>query len=307
VVATEELTGRTAVVTGATSGLGLASALGLAQRGARVVMTARDTARGEAAGAAVRDAVPDAEVAVEPLDLADLASVRGFAERLGDTSGRLDVLLNNAGVMMPQRRRTTADGFELQMGTNHLGHWALTAGLLPVLVATPGARVVTVSSLAARGGRLAEADLRSQGPYRPSAAYATSKLANLVFAVELDRRLREAGHDTLSVAAHPGISATNLAATTGLPGPLVRLGGLLMQSAEQGARPQLHAATAPDVRGGDYYGPGGWGEVRGRRVRRLDPPAAARDRDLAARLWAVSAELTGVDVDPARPRPAAGC
>jgi NAD(P)-dependent dehydrogenase (short-subunit alcohol dehydrogenase family) len=298
VTGTRDLTGRTAVVTGATSGLGLASARALAARGARVVLTARDPGRGEAAAAAVREAVPDADLVVEPLDLADLSSVRDFADRLTGATSRLDVLLNNAGVMMPPRRRTTADGFELQLGTNHLGHWVLTALLLPVLLATPGCRVVSVSSLAARNGRLSDADVRSEGPYRPAAAYATSKLANLVFALELDRRLREAGRDTLSVAAHPGIAATNLAATTGLPGPLVRLGGLLMQSAEQGARPQLHAATAPDVRGGDYYGPAGPGEVRGRRVRRLTPPAAARDRDAAARLWAVSRELTGMDVDP---------
>jgi NAD(P)-dependent dehydrogenase (short-subunit alcohol dehydrogenase family) len=300
VTGTRDLTGRTTIVTGATSGLGLASARALAARGARVVLTARDPGRGEAAAATVREAVPDADLVVEPLDLADLSSVRDFADRLTGATPRLDVLLNNAGVMMPPRRRTTADGFELQLGTNHLGHWVLTALLLPVLLATPGCRVVTVSSLAARNGRLSDADVRSEGPYRPGAAYATSKLANLVFALELDRRLREAGRDTLSVAAHPGVSATNLAATTGLPGPLVRLGGLLMQSAEHGALPQLHAATAPDVRGGDYYGPAGPGELRGRRVRRLTPPSAARDPEAATRLWAVSRDLTGVDVDPGR-------
>ncbi|MGF1654893.1 MAG: oxidoreductase [Actinomycetales bacterium] len=297
---TRDLTGRTAVVTGATSGLGLASARELAGRGARVVLTARDAGRGEAAVAAVRGAVPDADVAVEPLDLADLASVRDFAGRLTAATGRLDVLLNNAGVMMPRQRRTTADGFELQVGTNHLGHWVLTALLLPLLLATPGARVVTVSSLAARTGRLTDADLRGERPYRPAAAYATSKLANLVFALELDRRFRAAGRDTLSLAAHPGLAATNLAATTGLPAPLVRLGGLLMQSAEHGARPQLHAAAAPDARGGEYYGPAGPGEMRGRRVRRLAVPAAAQDRDAPARLWAVSRDLTGVDVAPER-------
>ncbi|MGF1661674.1 MAG: oxidoreductase [Kineosporiaceae bacterium] len=295
---TQDLTGRTVAVTGATSGLGLASARALAGRGARVILTARDAGRGEAAAAGVREAVPDADLTVESLDLADLASVRAFAERLTAATSRLDLLLNNAGVMMPPRRRTTADGFELQLGTNHLGHWVLTALLLPVLLATPGARVVTVSSLAARGGRLSEADLRSDVPYRPAGAYATSKLANLVFALELDRRLREAGRDTRSLAAHPGVSATNLAATTGLPGPLVRLGALLMQSAEHGALPQLHAATAPDVRGGDYYGPAGPGELRGRRVRRLPLPAPARDPGAAGRLWAVSRDLTGVDVDP---------
>lgn len=289
-----DLGGGVAVVTGANSGLGLASTVALARLGARVVMGVRDEEKGRAAVDTVRSEVPGADVATRRLDLADLSSVREFATAVGDTESRIDVLMNNAGVMMPQQRRTTADGFELQFGTNHLGHWALTGLLLPRVLATPRARVVTVSSLAARNAAIRWDDLSWRFGYRPSAAYGMSKLANLLFALELDRRLRAAGRDALSVAAHPGVSATNLSATMGLPSPLISLSRYVLQSAEQGAVPQVHAATGAGVEGGIYLGPSGPGEVRGRRARRLPLPAAATGSGDAARLWEVSADLTGV-------------
>lgn len=284
-------------MTGANSGLGLASTRALAALGARVVMGVRDEEKGRVAADAVRADVPGADLEVRRLDLADLASVGEFAGGVRDREDRLDILMNNAGIMMPPQRRTTADGFELQFGTNHLGHWALTGLLMPAVLATPGARVVTVSSLAARDAAIRWDDLSWRFGYRRSAAYGMSKLANLLFALELDRRLRAGGRDVLSVAAHPGISATNLSATMGLPSLVVTLSGYVLQSAEQGAVPQLHAAAGTDVEGGGYYGPSGWGEVRGRRARRLSLPAAATGGDAAARLWGVSAELTGLEID----------
>jgi NAD(P)-dependent dehydrogenase (short-subunit alcohol dehydrogenase family) len=274
--------------------LGLASTTALARLGARVVMGVRDEAKGATAAEAVRAGVPGADLVVRRLDLADLASVRDFAARVRDEGDRVDVLMNNAGVMMPRRRRTTTDGFELQFGTNHLGHWALTALLLPTLSTSPGARVVTVSSIAARDAAIRWDDLSWRFGYRPAAAYGMSKLANLLFALELDRRLRAAGGGVLSIAAHPGVAATNLSATMGLPRPLITLSRYVLPGPEQAARPQLHAAAGGDVEGGAYYGPSGPGEVRGRRVRRLSLPAPATSLDAAARLWDVSAELTGL-------------
>jgi NAD(P)-dependent dehydrogenase (short-subunit alcohol dehydrogenase family) len=202
--------------------------------------------------------------------------------------------MNNAGVMMPPSRRSTVDGFELQLGTNHLGHFALTLQLLPLLLATPGSRVVTVSSLAARGGSIDLDDLQAERSYTPSSRYAASKLANLLFTLELQRRLVGAQAGTVAVAAHPGLSATNLASTMELGRVVERLTALASQSAEAGARPQLHAATADGVRGGDYYGPRGVGEVRGRRVGHARFPPAALDTSTAAALWTRSEALTGV-------------
>lgn len=286
--------GRTVVVTGASSGLGLASATALAQAGAAVVLACRDADRARQSQTTVREAAPGADVSTVTLDLADLASVRACAQELLARLEGLDVLLNNAGVMMPPQRLETVDGFELQMGTNHLGHFALTGLLLPLLQSTAGSRVVTVSSLAARQGRIDLGDLMAERSYSPSPTYGASKLANLLFTLELQRRLQAAGSTTVAVAAHPGVSATNLMSTMQLNGVITRAAGLLMQGATAGARPQLHAATAVGVTGGDYYGPKGMGELRGRRVDHASLPPAALDTVTATGMWERSEQVTGV-------------
>lgn len=288
------LTGTTVIITGASSGLGTASAIDLAGRGASVVMAVRDLAKGEAVAATIRETHQGADIRVELLDLADLASVRSFAERFTAAGTGLQVLMNNAGVMMPPTRQLTADGFELQFGTNHLGHVALTSLLLPLLEAAPSSRVVTVASLAARTGTIRFEDLQWERGYKPSPAYSQSKLANLLFSLELDRRLRERGSKVVSVAAHPGVAGTNLMATMGYPGWVNRLGTALMPRARHGAVSQIHAATSPGVEGGTYYGPSGPGEAFGRRTRLVPIPAAAASGDTARRLWQVSEELVGL-------------
>ncbi|WP_007025595.1 oxidoreductase [Saccharomonospora iraqiensis] len=307
--------GRTVLITGANSGLGLRSATVFAERGARVLLACRSADRGRRALAEV-EARARVRPELVPLDLADLDSVRSAARTVTDlTGGALDVLLNNAGLMGTPRGET-ADGFETQFGTNHLGHAALTWLLMPALRGGRDARVVTVSSLAALRGRI---DLRdphfTRRRYNPATAYAQAKLANLVFAVELDRRLRAAtdgGEDgaptVTSVAAHPGYTTTGLAGSMarshGNPvaravvGAGARVADLFGQSARIGTLPQLHAATAGEVRGGDYVGPDGPGELRGHpRVNR--PPRRALDRATGAGLWDLTAELTGVTPDPA--------
>lgn len=290
--------GRTVVITGANSGLGLQTALELARRGATVVIAVRNEAKGAAAKGTIRQAVPSADVAVAPLDLADLTSVRAFADTfMAEHPAGLDVLVNNAGVMAIPRA-TTADGFEMQIGTNHLGHFALTGLLLPSLLARPGARVVNVSSGAAQMGRLHLDDLQGEKKYQRWGAYGQSKLANLLFTFELDRRARASGVDLVSVAAHPGYAATNLQATSVGGNPIaarmVDLGNrIFAQSDAQGALPQLRAATAPDVIGGSYYGPTGLFNMRGAPAT-VSPPGHARDLDDARRLWEASEDLTGV-------------
>jgi NAD(P)-dependent dehydrogenase (short-subunit alcohol dehydrogenase family) len=285
--------GRIALVTGANSGIGLEAAQTLAQAGARVIMACRDTDKGEAAATTIRRAVPAAELDVAKLDLASLDSVRAFAE--GYPHERLDLLINNAGVMVPPYRKT-ADGFELQLGTNHLGHFALTGLLLERLLATPRARVVNVSSTAHKFGRIDFDDLQSERSYRRWRAYGQSKLANLLFTFELERRLRETAGDLIAVAAHPGYSATNLqfAAT---PSRVERLGSVVLnrvvaQSAAQGAKPTLYAATAA-IPGGSFVGPDGFQEMRGEPTL-VKPVRAARDPETALRLWDVSEQLTDV-------------
>ncbi|SNS40734.1 NADP-dependent 3-hydroxy acid dehydrogenase YdfG [Geodermatophilus saharensis] len=277
--------GRTAVVTGATSGLGLATARALADAGARVVLAVRDVARGEAAAADLAG-----EVEVRRLDLADLASVREFA---AGWSGPLDLLVNNAGIMMVPEGRT-ADGFELQFGTNHLGHFALTVQLLRHVTD----RVVTVSSTAHRVGSIDLTDLNwERRAYSPERAYGQSKLANLLFTLELQRRLTAAGSPVRSMAAHPGWAATELQGRTGnrVKHAAMALGNrVIAQSAAQGALPTVFVATA-DLPGGSYAGPDGAFEVRGEPTL-VGRTRAASDPDLAARLWAASAELTGVDL-----------
>jgi NAD(P)-dependent dehydrogenase (short-subunit alcohol dehydrogenase family) len=295
-----DLRSRRAVVTGANSGLGLQTALELARHGAAVVLAVRDEARGARARGVIRQTAPAADVTVRRLDLADLASVRSFATELADEHDGLDILVNNAGLMAVPRA-VTVDGFERQFGTNHLGHFALTGLLLPLLRERPAARVVTVSSGVAQAGAIRFDDLQGERHYFRWVAYAQSKLANQLFAFELDRRARAAGLDLISVAAHPGYAATNLQATSASGN---RLSGLMMsvgnavfaQSDADGALPQLYAATAPGVQGGDYYGPSNWFGLRGRPAK-VSPPIQARDAAAAARLWSVSEELTGVTFD----------
>ena len=294
-------TGRRAIVTGANSGLGFHTALELARRGATVVMTARDEGKGNEAVRRVRAEVPDARVELGQLDLADLSSVREFATAYGTEP--LDVLVNNAGVMAIPRRETL-DGFEMQIGTNHLGPFALTGLLLPALLASSmssAARVVTVSSTAHWFGALDLGDLMGERRYQPWTAYGQSKLANLLFMRRLNRGAQGTG--LVSVAAHPGLSATNLQKvgpqmtgnhTSG--GVVVGLTRVFGQSAAKGALPQLHAATAPGVVGGDYFGPRGLAEQRGL-PKRVRMSKNARSDEAAEALWEKSVELTGVTYD----------
>jgi NAD(P)-dependent dehydrogenase (short-subunit alcohol dehydrogenase family) len=290
-------TGRVAVVTGATSGLGLVTAVELGRAGAHVVLTARNAAKGEAALAQVREARPGASAELAELDLTRLASVREFAHRTAERHPRLDLLINNAGVMATHAARTE-DGFELQIGTNHLGHFALTARLLPLLLDVPGSRVVTVASQGHRLGHVDLADLNwERRRYLRWPAYFQSKLANLLFAFELDRRLRRTGAGTASLAAHPGVSRTHLG--HGHAGLMSRLqsAGMsltagLVQPAEQGALPQLRAATDPSLESGTYLGPSGPGQLRGLPVV-VRASRTAYDETLAAGLWDLSGELTG--------------
>jgi NAD(P)-dependent dehydrogenase (short-subunit alcohol dehydrogenase family) len=299
--------GRTALVTGANSGLGFHTALQLGRHGARVLLTARDPGRGEQAIERARSAAPGAAFELVPLDLADLSSVRSAAADVASRIDRLDVLVNNAGVMaIPYQQ--TVDGFEKQLGTNHLGPFALTGELLPLLLAAPAARVVTVSSTAHRGASgINFDDLQGERSYKPMAVYSQSKLANLLFTAELDRRARAAGAALLSVAAHPGLASTGLVRTRpGEPGRgvLYAFAGvavkLLGQSDAAGAWPQLYAATMPGVLGGEYFGPGSLGEQRGH-PKRVGRTAWASDQASAARLWQLSEELTGVTYDRLAP------
>jgi len=297
--------GRVAVVTGANSGLGLATSRELARAGARVVMACRDPGRGAAALAEVRAAVPDASAELARLDLASLDSVRALAERLRSEHPSIDLLINNAGVMATPRR-LTADGFELQFGTNHLGHFALTALLLPALLGGESSRVVTVSSVAHRSGRINFDDLTGERRYFRWAAYGQSKLANLLFAYELERRAEAAGAAFASMAAHPGYSATNLqSAGPGVgggifaalnKGAMAVANRLIAQSGDDGALTSLYAATFPGLPGGSFIGPDGPFEARGA-PRIVDSSSASKDPAAARRLWSVSEELTGVSFD----------
>ncbi len=287
--------GRIALITGANSGLGLETARALASRGATVVLACRSRRRGEEARAELLPAAA-AGLEVLELDLADLASVRAGAHWVRDNYGRLDLLVNNAGVMAPPRR-LTRDGFELQFGTNHLGHVALTAALLPLMEGRNDARVVTVTSGAQYFGRIAFDDLQSEQRYDRWAAYSQSKLANVMFALELNERLAAAGSTVASLAAHPGLARTNLqpasvaAAGSRFEGLAYRLMDPLFQSAAMGALPQLYAATAPDARGGEHYGPDQWGGMRGWPTQ-VRIAAAALDPSQRRRLWEVSEALT---------------
>jgi NAD(P)-dependent dehydrogenase (short-subunit alcohol dehydrogenase family) len=283
--------GRTAVITGANSGIGREAARYLAARGARVVLACRDEGKAQAAAASIAAEVPGAEAETVTLDLSSLESVRSGAAEIRSRYPQLDLLVNNAGVMMPPLGRTT-DGFELQFGTNHLGHFALTGLVLPSLLDVPGSRVVTVSSNGHKAGRIHFDDLQWEQGYRRMGAYAQSKLANLLFTYELQRRLAAAAAPTIAVAAHPGTSDTAL--VRHLPA-LAQVGSRLApnQGAAMGSLPTLRAATDPAVVGGDYYGPAGFGQFAGP-PRLVHSSSRSHDEAVQRRLWAVSEELTGV-------------
>ncbi len=295
-----DLQGKVALVTGANSGLGLSSAQALAARGATVVMACRDAGRANHARTQILAAVPGAKVAVLQGDMSELPSVAALASAYGETYGRLDILMHNAGVAAPPLTRTPA-GHELQFATNLLAPFALTADLLPVLQATPGARVVTVASLAHRFGKLDVDDLDWQRrPYNEWAAYGATKLGLLLYTYELQRRLSAAGAAVIAVAAHPGFSITNLPSSSGmklanswLGRRALALGNrLLGQPAEQGALCQLYAATAADIQGGDYIGPDGFKEMTGF-PRKVQSEPITHNRVLARQLWDRLSTLSG--------------
>lgn len=300
------LAGKRVIITGANSGIGYYAALELARKGVQVVVACRDRARGEAALASLRREALGASIGLEQLDLASLASVREFAARELEQRRPLDLLINNAGVMAPPRRMETADGFELQFGTNVLGHFALTGLLLPALqqaaaVSAERPRIVTIASIAHKRGKINLADLQYTTGYAPMKTYQQSKLANLMLAFELDRRLRAAGLPIMSVAAHPGVAHTPLFSKgdySAMEKTARRMLGaaieLFLNTAADGALPTLYAATSPDAKDGGYYGPQGFEEMRGRRVGPAKVAAQARDKAVSAELWDRCASLTGV-------------
>ncbi|WP_161880977.1 oxidoreductase [Deinococcus alpinitundrae] len=285
--------GRIAIVTGANSGLGYETARALAQRGATVIMACRSAQKANRAAEAIRALQPAGSVTVMELDLGDLNSVRSFADQFKTKYQRLDLLINNAGIMVPPQGQTE-QGFEVQFGVNHLAHFALTAQLMPLLNATPGARVVSVSSTAHRFGHLDFADLNwRHRTYNAWQAYGQSKLANLLFIYELQRKLAAANESTLAVAAHPGYAATGL---QGEGGGMQLANRLFAQTQAMGALPTLYAATAPQVRGGQYFGPSGLAELGGA-PEQVESNARSHNESDAQRLWQVSEELSGVQFD----------
>jgi NAD(P)-dependent dehydrogenase (short-subunit alcohol dehydrogenase family) len=290
--------GRTVLVTGANSGLGYVTSLELAKQGAHVIMASRDLKKGRLAQTRILATQPRGSVELRQLELADLDEVKAFAHRLLDEHKPIDVLVNNAGIMMPPRS-LTAQGHELQFGVNHLAHFALTGLLLPLLLEGRDSRVVTVSSDLHKRGRIHFDDLAGSRKYGRVAFYAQSKFANVLFALELDRRLRAAGLPIKSVLAHPGYAATNLQ-MSGPSGALklfMRFGNrFLAQSAQMGVLPQLYAIAAPEAGGGQFIGPDGSNEKKGYPTQ-VQPAEAARDHSLAGRLWLLSEELTGVRTD----------
>jgi NAD(P)-dependent dehydrogenase (short-subunit alcohol dehydrogenase family) len=288
--------GRSAVITG-TGGIGFQNALEIARAGGEVIIAGRNPQKGKDAIAKIRAEIPSAHVRFEVLDLADLQSVADFGARLRSQRDNLDLLINNAAVMMPPERKETSDGFELQFATNYLGHFALTAHLLPLLRNGKDSRVVTLSSIAARSGAIDFDDLQSNLSYRPMRAYAQTKLACLMFALELQRRSTENGWGLSSIGAHPGISRTELiyngSGRKSLHGFARTLLWFLFQPASQGALPSLFAATSPQAEGGKYYGPDGLAETRGAPAVAIIPKQA-QDLDASSQLWEVSERLTHV-------------
>jgi len=290
------LTGNTVIITG-TGGLGYEDALALSGKGAEVILAGRNAGKGAEAVSAIKARYRMARIGFEVLDLASLASVADFAARFLATHSSLDILINNAAVMAPPLRQTTADNFELQFGTNYLGHLALTGRLLPILRSTKGARVVNLSSVAHRSGKINFQDLQSSQRYQPWAAYGQSKLAMLMFALELQRRSDANGWALMSNAAHPGYSRTDLIANgpgaTSFAASIMKITKIFSQSAADGALPTLFAATDPNAKGGAYYGPNGFYESKGAPAPSFIAPQA-KDALAAAKLWDESIKLTGV-------------
>jgi NAD(P)-dependent dehydrogenase (short-subunit alcohol dehydrogenase family) len=288
--------GRVAIVTGANSGLGYDTAAVLADKGAHVVLAVRNLDKGNEAADRIKSTSPNADVSVQQLDLTSLDSVRKTADELRAAYPSIDLLINNAGVMYVPTRETTKDGFEMQFGTNHLGHFALTGQLLDNILPVEGSRVVTISSVGHRIlARIHFDDLQLERKYNRVEAYGQSKLANLLFTYELQRRLAAKGTPTVALAAHPGMSNTELMRY--LPGPIRNLPdflwNLVAQSSAMGALPTLRAATDPDAQGGQYYGPDGMGETRGH-PKLVGSSTQSHNEDIQRRLWTVSEELTGV-------------
>jgi NAD(P)-dependent dehydrogenase (short-subunit alcohol dehydrogenase family) len=294
--------GKTALVTGANSGIGYQTAVELARHGAHVLLGCRNAEKGQAALLRLQGEAPGASVEVVALDMASLQSIRGFATEFAARGKALDMLINNAGVMGFPKRELTVDGFEGQFGTNHLGHFALTGLLIPQLLAAAAPRVVTVASIAHRRAKMDFDNLQGEKSYKPMGAYGQTKLANILFADELNRRAVAEGSRLVSMPVHPGVSVTNIFAngpgTGGLKAVIFGLlSKVIMQSDAAGALPTLYAATAPEAKGGEYIGPDGFMEMKGSPVV-VQPKPQGKDEAVAKRLWTVSEELTGVVFPP---------
>ncbi len=282
--------GRIAIVTGSSSGIGYETARVLANKNAEVIMAVRNLQKGNAALDKIKAGYQDANVKVMELDIASLESVRRFTESFKKNYSRLDLLINNAGVMMPPYSKT-ADGFELQFGTNHLGHFALTGLLMDLIINTESSRVVNVSSTSHKSGKIDFDDLDwEKRTYKKMRAYCDSKIANIYFTYELQRNLEKAGSKTIAVASHPGWTATELQRHVGIVNFLNRF---FSQGIDMGALPTLYAAIAPDVKGGDYYGPAGWLEMRGY-PKKIESNELSHDQKISKKLWEASEELTGI-------------
>ena len=282
--------GRVAVVTGSSSGIGYQTARVLADKNATVIIAVRNMHKGDAAAGKIREGNKEADLTVMELDLACLGSVRRFSESFKKNHSRLDLLINNAGVMMSPYSKT-ADGFELQFGTNHLGHFALTGHLLDLLISTEGSRVVNVSSFVEKRGNINFGDLSwEKRKYKTQQAYCDSKIANIYFTYELQRKLKEKNHRTLVTASHPGWTATELQRHTGI---INFLNPFFAQDITMGALPTLYAALGPDVKSGDYFGPSGFMEVKGY-PKKVKSNKLSHNKEIAKKLWKVSEELTGI-------------
>lgn len=284
------------LVTGANSGLGLTTVQMLLEARASVVMAVRNLAKSTKVFEGLKSQYPGSDIQIMHLDLADLNSVSAFADAFLQRFSSLDVLVNNAGIMFPSERQTSAQGFELQLATNHFGHFVLTQKLFPLLQATPDSRIVTVSSIVTKmkDADIYFDDLQFERQYKKMASYAQSKLANILFALELHSRLVTSGSQVKSLLAHPGYTATNLQQNMGLLGSMMN--AMLAQKPEMGALPTLRAATDPSAKSGDYFGPSRFGEYRGNPVR-VSPPALGLDPSTRKKCWAMSESLTGVNFE----------